>query len=161
MPGPPKKPTMLRKLGPRPHKKKNEKEPMPEVGIPNTPAWLDGIAKYAFKELGLELSGLKVLTKADKKALELLCDAYSEYRRARAVIIEKGMTYATTTEAGNEMVRTRPEVGISQSAWRRCSDMLKQFGLTPSARSGVEVLSEKEADPMDEFLKSGGVKVVK
>lgn len=127
---------------------------------PPCPHWLDGIAKYAYKELGELLKDIKVMTVADKKALELLCDAYSEYRRARDVLLKDGFTFEShcVDKDGNEyvsMVRPRPENQIAQSAWRRCSDMLKQFGLTPSSRTGVEQLGEEKGDPLDQWMKNG------
>ena len=161
--GPAKKPSALEDLQGRPGKRaSNKKEPKPKTGIPPCPRWLDGIAKYAFKQLGLTLDEIKVLTKADQKALELLCDAYSEYRRARAFILENGTHYKSETKFGSVIYKKYPHVDIAANAWRRCADMLKQFGLTPSARTGVERIGDDEADPMEEFLKSGGKpKVVK
>jgi len=156
MPGPAPKPSALKELGPRPHRKKTDKkEPIPDTGIPRCPHWMDGIAKYAFKELGITLDGMKVLTLADKKALELLCDAYSEYRRARAFILENGTHYESRTQAGGILFKKYPHVDIASNAWRRCADMLKQFGLTPSARTGVDVVKEPEKDPLAEFMAKG------
>ena len=161
--GPAKKPSALEELQGRPGRRPlNKKEPKPKVGIPRCPHWMDGIAKYAFRELGVLLTDIKVLTLADKKALELLCDAYSEYRRARAFILENGTHYKSKTQAGGILYKKYPHVDIASNAWRRCSDMLKQFGLTPSARTGVETIPEDEVDPLEEFLKGGGKpKIVK
>ena len=153
--GPAPKPSALKSLGPRKHSKQNKKEPKPETSVPSCPNWLDRRAKWAFKELSKVLSDIHVLTVADRMALEILCDAYSEYREARQFIFDNGFTYTTITQAGDKMVRPYPQVAISQNAWRRVSDMLKQFGLTPSARNGVEALKPEEEDPFEAFLKQG------
>ena len=80
---------------------------------------------------------MKVMTMADRKALELLSLAYQEYREASDVIAREGATYETTTENGNTMIRPRPEVRLRAESWRRTSTMLQEFGLTPAARSRV------------------------
>ena len=154
--GPAKKPSALEKLQGNPGKRKpNKKEPKPDSGIPPVPRWLDGVAKYFFKEVGIVLDDMHVLTKADKKALELAADAYSEYREARQFIQKNGHTYESHTKWGI-LIKQYPQVKIASDAWRRCSDMLKQFGLTPSTRTGVQMRPETELDPMEEFLNSGG-----
>ncbi len=176
--GPAKKPSALEKLHGHPGKrKKNKQEPKPETGIPAVPRWLDGKAKYFFKEVGIVLDDMKVLTKADKKALELAADAYSEYREARAFIKEHGQSYKLRTKKGTIGIddnglpyiepdeitwKIFPQVRIASDAWRRCSDMLKQFGLTPSSRTGVKVIDKKESSSLDDFFKKGGkLKAVK
>lgn len=153
MPGPPKKPTAISKLGPRQHTKKNKREPKPKQKELSCPSWLDGEGKSAFTDLGKILDEIKVITEADKTALTLLSDAYSEYRCARDVILKEGMTYKTTTQTGDTMIRTRPEVNIAQDAWNRCWRMLKEFGLTPSARTRVQTVGdEQESDPFEDLL---------
>jgi len=151
--GPAKKPSALEELQGRPGRRPlNEKEPKPKVDIPRCPHWMDGIAKYAFRELGITLKEMRVMTLADKKALELLCDAYSEYRRARQFILENGTHYVSETKLGSTIYKKYPHVDIASNAWRRCSDMLKQFGLTPSSRTGVEAMDDDGPDPLEEFM---------
>lgn len=152
MPGPTPKPTAIRALLPRSHKKINKLEPKPATTRPVSPGWLDETGKQAFDDLAELLSGLKVVTEADVTALALLCDAYSEYRHARQAVTDFGQTYTTVTASGDSMVRPRPEVAIAQSAWKRISDMLKQFGLTPAARAGVQVIDADDDNPFAEFL---------
>ena len=148
------KPTAIKELQGNPGRRPlPKKEPKPKVGKLSCPRWMNGKAKWAFNELGLQLEKMKVLTHADRKALELLCDSYAEFREAREYVLSNGFTYETTTPAGDKMVRPYPHVTIYQNAWRRCSDMLKQFGLTPSSRAGVEMIDEKEEDPVEGFLK--------
>jgi len=156
MPGPPPKPSAIRDLGPRLHRKKNKREPMIKAAMPTCPKWLDSVGKYFFKEIGAMLLNIRVMTNADKKALEILSDAYSEYRQARSVILKKGHTYESykKDKDGNvflSMVRVRPEVGISQNAWEKCFKGLQQFGLTPASRTKVEMLGEQKTNPLADF----------
>lgn len=96
-----------------------------------------------------------VLTLADGKALELLCDAYAEYREARSVCEREGMTYESVSEHGS-MWRARPEVAIASDAWRRIASMLREFGLTPSSRTKVQTTGEGADKPANPFKELAG-----
>ncbi len=134
----------------------NKREPKAEPGAPVCPAWLSPKAKRAWKELVGILGGMDILSKADRRAMELLCDAYAEYRDARAVVAKQGATYEAETVAGGVMIRPRPEVAIAADAWRRVKGMLTEFGLTPASRSRVQTPDKGEkASPFAEFLNHG------
>ena len=115
------------------------------------PAWLPLEAKRAWRELAPLLSGMQVLTSADKSALVMLCDAWAEWRSARDEVIEKGETYTVITEAGSEMIRPRPEVAIAADAWKRIKAMLVEFGMTPAARSRITVPDNSPHSVWDEL----------
>ena len=114
--------------------------------------WLTPKAKTVWKQLGDSLDRMRVLTEADGHALELLVDAYAEYRAARAVVAKEGATYESKTKHG-KIVRARPEVAIAADAWKRMKAMLVEFGLTPSSRSQVSAAPIYDEDPMEAFLK--------
>lgn len=98
-----------------------------------------------------------VLTVADALALELICDAYSEWYAARQAIIDAGgTTYTTVSENGSTMYRARPEVAIGSDAYRRIVALLAQFGLTPASRTKVKTGDKEKVDPMDAFLSGSG-----
>lgn len=147
------KPTQLKVITGNPGKRPlNTKEPKPAVKRLVPPAWLDPKARYAFQELEKILGeDMRVLTGADRMALELLCDVYSEYREARDVILRDGSTYEVETEQGS-YVRPRPEVAIAADAWKRVKSMLTEFGLTPSSRTRIKMGKPEEQDLMDDFL---------
>jgi P27 family predicted phage terminase small subunit len=143
MPGRKPKPAPLKKLEGTDRKdRRNVNAPELPVAIPLMPEWLSDQAKEAYQELSILLTDMRVLTKADRKALEMLCDAYSEYREAREIIRTEGMTYETTNKEGDVMHRARPEVAIASDAFKRVKTMLGEFGLTPATRSKVNALPE-------------------
>jgi len=154
------RPTALKNLRPRSHHKKSGViEPRLSVSMPPMPRWLDGVGKWAFNEIGTQLVKMRVVTTADKKALELLADTYSEYRRARAAILEKGSTYTSKNiKTGIEKRYVRPEVNIAKGARADIIRLLKQFGLTPAARTRVSMVEPEEIDPFEEYLKKGGIR---
>jgi P27 family predicted phage terminase small subunit len=167
--GPAKKPTAQRKLGGNASKRPlNEEEWRPPAAsglMP--PSWVRGKGRRAWKEIAPLLEADKVVSEADRHALALLCDAYGEYIEAREHIRRHGRTYTSRRLQKDEsvldengepvleyvvMVRTRPEVGIAQDAWKRVRAMMQDFGLTPRTRSGVKS-GEGGEDNLSDFAK--------
>jgi len=164
IPGTKPKPSAVKKLGPKPHHKQNKKEPQPTHRAQSPPYYLDGKAKYLFKQLVEILhTQMRVLTDADRLMLTALCEAYGEWRQAKAVLQDKNLTYETKTASGDVMIRPRPEVQIKKDAAARMLKISVEFGLTPSSRTRLEAKGAgDEVDPFEEFLKGGGKpKVVK
>lgn len=150
--GPPPKPTALKLLGGNPGKRAiNKAEPKPNRGLPTTPSFLDTIGKEIWAEVSTRLDEMQVLTVADGVALALLCDAYAEWLLARADVKKNGMTYKSKTTNGT-IRRPNPTVAIRADAWRRVERMVDRFGLTPAARSGLEVPDQPAKDPIEELL---------
>lgn len=124
--------------------------------LPQTPRHLDRVGRYAYKKLVDQLGPSGIIQETDGLALELLADAYQEFRDARAAIKKHGgPTYETITESGSKIHRAYPEVAIGQDAWRRLKGMLTEFGLTPSSRSKINVMDPEVVDPMEGLLGGG------
>ena len=128
----------------------NPNEPKPALTVPIAPDWMPDEVKSIFNELALHFADMRVLGQADGKALELLADAYHEYRTARQFIHENGETYESPTKDGGKIVRAYPQVNIASDAFKRVRAMLIEFGATPAARSRVEAIPEpKKESPLD------------
>lgn len=154
MPGPPKTPTHLALVKGNPSKRAvNKKEPKPPSGVPPVPKHLDKMGKYWFKRIGEELDAVGVMTTLDSKALELLIEAYTEYRQHCDVLTEEGYTYKTVSATGEDIVKAHPAAVMKSDAWKRIRAMLSEFGMTPASRSKVGASGPAEADPLEEFLK--------
>lgn len=119
---------------------------------PEPLAVLHGVAAEAWDELLGPLARMRVLTEADRAILQLTVEAYADYREARALIAEHGMTYTTVGQSGIT-IRAHPAVGIMEDAWRRCRLGLVELGLTPSARRHVNA---KEPPPESEWARLTG-----
>jgi P27 family predicted phage terminase small subunit len=126
-------------------------EPEPRQGMPPCPSHFTDLEADVWAQLGRHLHDMQVLTEADATALELLVEAYATYRNAQDVIAKNGLTYQTTTQAGDQMIRPRPEVAIQADSWRRIHKMLIEFGLTPAARTKVEA-ERPEYDPLLDLI---------
>jgi P27 family predicted phage terminase small subunit len=134
----------------------NQREPKAQRGQPPRPNWLGKRGNEAWVELSQLLDGMQVLTLPDGPALALLCATYDDYREARDVVDEHGMTYESqNTLTGAVIVRPRPEVAIMSDAAKRMRNLLVEFGLTPSARSRLHVGGDLPVDPLEEFLHGG------
>ncbi|EKT55526.1 phage terminase small subunit P27 family [Providencia sneebia] len=155
MAGPPKTPTHLQLVRGNPSKRPiNKKEHKPPSGVPPTPKYFDKQGKYWFKRMAEDLDALGVMSQLDAKALELMVEAYVEYRHHCDVLEEEGYTYNTTSMTGDIIKKAHPAVTMKADAWKRIRAMLGEFGMTPSARARVTINTPNDVDPFDEFLKA-------
>jgi len=133
-------------------KRPNPKPTNPaEAGRPTKPSGLGRQGSTLWTELVNILSDRQTLTKADRRALELTCRAYEEYRQTEAVLRKKGTSYETQSTGGALMIRPRPEATQCDSAWKRVMKGLIEFGLTPASRSRVPGAAGGK-DSFDEWL---------
>ena len=136
----------------------NENEPKLPSVIPPIPTWLSEDGQKAFSELSTLLHDMSVLTQADELALTLLCDAYSEYKKAKEVVNELGATMEVTSREGNTKSVIRPEVQIANQSFVRVFQLLKEFGLTPSSRAKVNAIENQGNTPdvkIENFFNGG------
>jgi P27 family predicted phage terminase small subunit len=95
---------------------------------------------------------MRIVTEADKMALELLAESYSEYRKAIEIIKEKGFTYTIRDRSGNEIIKPRPENLIKDKAMGRMRALLTEFGLTPSSRARVNSQEKIEINDIENLI---------
>lgn len=136
----------------------NPNEPKLTPSKPPIPSWLSDDGKGAFVELSNLLFDMSVLTEADTLSLTLLCDAYSEYKKAKEIINELGATMQVTSREGNTKSVVRPEVQIANQSFVRVFQLLKEFGLTPSSRAKVNAIENASNTPdvkIENFFNGG------
>jgi P27 family predicted phage terminase small subunit len=154
--GPPPTPTALKLVKGNPGKRElNKREPRATGSLGAPPDHLGAVGKAAWRNLVNVIAGMNLESGSDRRALELLVSTYEEWREARALVVEHGLTYERLTAQGEKIIVARPEVAIAADAMRRLHRQLLEFGLTPSARSRVEAGEKETVDPMEEFLKRG------
>ena len=134
--GPPKKPTHLKILGGNPGKRKlNHREPKPTKGRPVCPAAISRRGKQVWRETVLELEAMGILAKADRHQIAAYCEAVAMHELCSKVLAKEGISFITK----EGYIGQRPEVAVRYRAWTQQRQFAKEFGLTPSARSGIEV----------------------
>lgn len=147
-------PTELKLVRGNPGKRAiNKKEPQPARRIPSTPAHLTCEGQVAWGRLTVLLDRMGVLTEADGFALERLCDCYAEILALRETVDAQGRTYETTSTQGELVLKANPAVAMLADVDRRFKSYLVEFGLTPAARSKVQVkTNDDEEDPLAEHF---------
>ena len=106
------------------------------------PRWLNKSAREEWLRVMPELHRLGLLTVVDETALACYCQAYSRPRKAEAVIAKHGMTFKTR----NGFVQKRPEVTIAREAMQLMKAFAAEFGLTPAARTRLQVSVDSTSD---------------
>lgn len=131
----------------------NKREPKPASTGHKPPPHLTDTGRAAWRRLVQLLEGMGVMTDADELALERLCDTYCEIQKFRSQLTVEGETYTTTGTAGDKLIKAHPAQAMLADADRRFKSYLVEFGLTPAARSKVEVKRDgDESDPLQEFF---------
>lgn len=134
--GPPPLPTAVKKArGTYRKDRAAPREPKPPTGTIVMPSHLGPAARVLWKELLPHLTGMGVMSPAFRRALELLCAAYQEYRDA------------SRRPKPGEPKDSLPGWNARSDAWRRVVVGLREFGLTPSALSRVNSGSPPPAPP--------------
>jgi P27 family predicted phage terminase small subunit len=121
---------------------------MPEKGIPHVPKHFGKRGRYWHERIAKELAQVGVLTQLDAKALELLVEAYDEYRTHCETLENEGYTYRTD----QGLIKAHPAAGMKADAWKRIHTMLSAFGMSPASRTKVNMAGEDKDDPLAELL---------
>jgi P27 family predicted phage terminase small subunit len=113
---------------------------MPALGSPDCPDWLDKYAQSAWDQIAPQLETLGVLTKIDGHALALLCQTWAKWQRAEEMIQKHGEVYPIKTDAGEvKYLQQSPYVAIARSSGEQLTRLFREFGLTPSSRTRIQV----------------------
>jgi P27 family predicted phage terminase small subunit len=114
--------------------------------MPPAPADLAGrVARRAWRELGLVLIEARVLTVADLTAFGALCAAVQDLSDARRALAATGPV--TAAPSGYPVLR--PEASLVRQASRELRAWLEHFGLTPSSRRRVAMLTTEDESEGD------------
>lgn len=135
--GPRKKPTALKELeGTYRPDRSPKNEAKPEKIMPARPPAItrDRDARKIWDEYAPRLLRLGLLTELDPSMLEGLCMAYSKAVKADRAIAKHGVVMKT--EFG---LKSNPAVQQSRAAWAEFRRFAAEFGMSPSARTSVEV----------------------
>ncbi len=154
--GPRPKPTALKIARGNPGKRKlRADEPKPPAGVGDCPDWLDAEGKACWAEHAPQLEAMGVLTGIDRQALMTFCDIWSRYKKAIDFIRKHGEFLPIKDEAGKLRYMCQfPQVSIAQKLLASLLRYQQEFGLTPSARSGLVAKPAGPADDLDSFVAS-------
>lgn len=114
--------------------KKGEPKPVPLA--PDPPAWLDRVAKATWRKYAPMLERLGLLTEADGESLAAYCAAVSRY-----VAATKRLKKVTRESPDDIETIRKAEVSV-EKAEQSMRLLGNEFGLTPAARSRIDVSPE-------------------
>jgi P27 family predicted phage terminase small subunit len=146
--GPKPKPTRLKILSGNPGRRPlNNREPVVEPCVALCPDDLTPEGKEVWDAIGGQLAACGILTQVDAVAFEMLVRAYMEWKQAAAAIAKSGPVWLEAGEGRIPKFAYSPYWVQSNKAQTRLLAVLREFGMTPSARSSI-----KSAAPLVETI---------
>lgn len=150
--GPPPTPNRLKELSGTLRADRKRNAPEPRVEAPNCPTWLSREGKAEWRRIVPQLEALGLIAKIDRALLAGLCESWSTWVACEKVIRQEGRTF----KSPNGHICQRPEVAIGCKALKDLTRLGAEFGLSPSARSRLEVrLPRRERKTAMEQLLEG------
>ena len=153
-----KEPTELLKLkGSWRAKDRDGREPKPEKGKPDIPENISEDGKKVWEKLEPLLENMNVLTKADGIILEMISETYTRWRDAEDKIKKFGTVFPIKCDKTGDVkyLQQSPFVGQANTAAKQLQSLLREVGLTPSARASLQVdLKEIEEPNIAKFLRN-------
>lgn len=133
--GPQPKPTALKLLEGTRKSRINDAEPIPPAtGIPEPPEWLGELGMETWRKLAPGLHARGVLTEWDLDAFAVLCQAVASHRQASELLNRSSVLIQ-----GDRGLVKNPALQIARDSAQVIRAFAQEFGLTPSARSGLRV----------------------
>ena len=158
-------PTNLKLLRGNPGKRPiNANEPKPAPKAPGMPAWLSTEARNEWRRVVPELDKLGLLAKVDRGALAAYCETWATFVAATHLVHEHGIVYMRKVDEVTDMdgrvieihvaPAKNPALIVARDAAAQIRAFCSEFGLTPSARTRIDVPEPDEAGMGAESLLS-------
>jgi P27 family predicted phage terminase small subunit len=167
MSGPVRKPTKLQLLHGNPRMRTlSDREPNPEQeSKPEPPSHISEEAKEIWNARAPLLARLGLLTIADKDAFTEYCEVMVQWIKAKQFVEKNGTSYYVhedyrdgIDDNGNFIIKKRlkyvgqfPEVSIFRGLTQVLRALRSEFGMTPAARTRIEVDASFVNKPEDDF----------
>jgi P27 family predicted phage terminase small subunit len=118
----------------------NPNEPMPR-NLPLTrPDWLSDEARNLWDLLLPDLEVMGTVKVSDWPALAALCETWSRWRKLNDLCARTPPLFNRGRDAdGNPIIVKNPAYSQARDVTAELRFMLREFGLTPSARAGLRV----------------------
>lgn len=121
--------------------------PLP-IEVPEMPLDLPPLAQAVWKNVTTKLFAAGLIADIDQVAVRMLAESVWLYQEAHDDIIAKGLIVTTT----NGNIQQNPAVGIRNKAWEQIVKLCRQFGMTPSARTGLPAGVVAEEDDAESAI---------
>jgi len=136
-------PTTLKMLRGNPGKRPlSDDEPRPKAKLPAPPSHLSAEAKREWWRLGKQLAAMGLMTKVDRAALALYCQAWARWLEAE-VALKK---YGVIVKSPNGFPMQSPYLAVANKAMEQIRAMLTEFGMSPSSRTRVHATPQPDEE---------------
>jgi P27 family predicted phage terminase small subunit len=130
-----------------------DRAPQPTAGEPLTeapepPPRLSEKAQGEWRILAPIVTQLGVLTAADMRAFQLLCECLGTAAEAEDMLREEGMTLPTVGGG----TRAHPAIKAMEIARNQAARLMTEFGLTPKGRQAVDIAPAPRPSRLQEAL---------
>lgn len=151
MPGPAPTPTETKRRRGNPGKRPlNAEEPKPDLKCPEAPKILQGEASLEWIRITRLLTHLGLIAETDLAVITTYCVAWGEFCDAQDELNNAG---TLTVEVGeNGAMQPHAALSIRRKAEKTLLTMAGQLGLSPAARTRIQVKKEKPGDALATFL---------
>lgn len=139
-------------------KKREKAEVRGPAGLPDCPDWLDSDGQEAWTRVVPLLVQMGVLTRVDANALGRYCRLFTRWKKAEEFISKNGDVYPLKDESGQiKYLQQFPQVGIAIKLAQQLTKLEQEFGMTPSARSRIQLQSNGVEAPSNKsrFFEAG------
>jgi len=145
------KPTRLKALsGTLRSDRLNPHEPETKPAIPRCPEHLGPEAKREWRRLAPQLARMGLLTRIDRAALALFCQAWARWVEAEEAL----KRYGVMVKSPNGFPMQSPYLAVANKAMEQMRALLAEFGMSPSSRTRVHATPQvDEEDPMERLLR--------
>ena len=126
-------------------------EPIPPKEKPQFADFLNDIAKTEFEFITNIMDKMKILSQADQSALTMYCQTFSQWREAVDMCAKYGSWVLGKDKNGTPFTTRNEWDRIRERSAASCRKWLIEFGLTPSARTRLQV-DDDVKDDFDQFL---------
>lgn len=152
--GPKPEPTILTLAKGNPGKKRiNTREPKPKSGNIQPPKYLSGESLKCWKAITPGLIDSGVMTEADVPTLARYCTMYEQWLRYLSEVRAGRDVLTIYNDDGS--VKYQQQTPAATMQQKLATSMLRieqEFGLTPSARTGIVAQTDEEDDPLAKYI---------
>ena len=127
----------------------NYREPLPDPKLPTMPADMDDEAKVIWRRVIATMGKTGVIRASHTDMLRGYCEAVADYNRAHAVLATTGIL--VKGQHSGDIVKN-PSWQIVREARDQMRLYAREFGLSPSAQSGLSVEPEQAPNQVDAGL---------
>jgi P27 family predicted phage terminase small subunit len=135
----------------------NQNEPVPPASAIAPPDWVAGVSREKWDEIVPKLIAMGVMTSADIDTIARYCVMHEHFQKYLAACRRGLDIFVMRDEAGRvKYMQSAPAATMMVKLAASMLRIEQEFGLTPSARSGISAATQKPIDEVTQFFRVHG-----